>query len=139
MNALRFFIPAASTESLIKVISKIKEKNVTKDSYYEIKLEWDGKNVSKYILPEGDTYEFTYDDMMNPFHGLFASREHNWEGDLSENNITKIISRHWDQYDEDRLIYTYIGKFPSTQYNASTTTDGNHRYTNTFTYYYEYK
>ncbi|MBQ7550601.1 MAG: hypothetical protein IJT04_03630 [Bacteroidales bacterium] len=145
VSVLRFFIPAANTEALIKAIAKINEKNTTKEVYtYNIKLEWSGKNVSKATYIDGaytNTYEYTYDEKMNPYYGLFDLERFDFEDLLSKNNITRCVKRDFDDYYECNYIYTYKGKVPTMQ--TYTNTDYNYslgyRYTVTNNYYFEYK
>ena len=144
MNALRFFIPAASTENMMMAMAKITEKHTTKDVYtINIKIEWDGKNISKEIFSIGtdtDTYEFTYDQKLNPYYGLFDIGENSSEVVMSKNNVTQYVHRDSDNgYSEQKYTYTYDGNFPSTKYETYSYGADIDRYTYTNTYYYEYK
>ena len=143
INALRFFIPAASTESFMKAMSKINERHTTKDVYtYSCKLEWEGKNISKETYVDGaytDTYEFTYDDKLNPYCGLFDIEEFGVEGAMSKNNVTRYVNRYGSNYEEQNFFYTYDGKVPSTKSYTYTYSSDYYRDMQTYNYYYEYK
>lgn len=144
LNVFRFFIPEASMESIAMSLAKIHEKATTKDIYsYDIKIEWDGKNVSKVTWEEGaywESNEYTYDNKLNPYAGLFDLDEFGVTEILSKNNVTRRVYRDSDNdYKERDYIYTYDGKVPTMQTCSYTNTYDNYRYSYTDIYYYEYK
>ena len=143
VNALRFIIPSANTENMMKAMAKINERHTTKDVYtYSIKLEWDGKNVSKVTYVDGaytSTYEYTYDEKLNPYYGLFDIEEVGFTEMLSKNNVTRYVNREDDYYEEQNYVYTYDGKIPTMQTHSYTHTYDYNRYTYSYTTYYEYK
>lgn len=144
VNALSFFIPAANSESLVETMKKISERNSTKDVYtYDIKLEWDGKNVSRVSYINGaytETEDYTYDNKVNPYCGLFDIEDFGLNQILSKNNITRRVTRDSDnEYDEQEYTYTYDGKVPSMKSYSYSRTYDDYRYSYTYNYYYEYK
>lgn len=144
VNALRFFIPAASTENFMKAMAKINERHTMKELYsYNWKLEWEGKNVSKLTYFEDaytDTYEYTYDDKVNPYCGLFDPENFGFCESLSKNNVIRMVNHDSENYyDEDNYFYTYDGKVPSMKTYTYTYTSDYSRSTYTYNYYYEYK
>lgn len=144
VNALRFFIPAASTESFMKAMAKVNERHTMKSVYsYSWKLEWEGKNVSKLTYFEDaytDTYEYTYDDKVNPYCGLFDPENFGFCESLSKNNVIRMVNRDSENYyNEDNYFYTYDGKVPYTKSYTYTYTSDYSRSTDTYNYYYEYK
>ena len=144
MNALRFFIPAANTESMMMAMAKINERHTTKNAFtYSIKLEWDGKNISKTTYELGaykEAYEFTYDEKLNPFYGMFDIEQYDAQGMLSKNNVTRYVSRDSDNdIDERNYTYTYSGKVPSSRSYVNAYNTEYSRSTYTYSDYYEYK
>ena len=144
LNVFRFFIPDADMESIAQCMANIQERMNTKAiSSYDIKLEWDGKNVSKVTWQEGaywETNEYTYDNKLNPYCGLLDMSEYGVTDMLSKNNITRRVYRDADNdYKERDYIYTYDGKVPTMQTCSYTNTYDYYRYSYTDIYYYEYK
>lgn len=152
VNALRFFIPAINPDNIIKAMAKKSGKKDSKGiiETSTMKFEWSGKNVSKITFTYSDdeipyTYEYIYDEKLNPFYGLFNIGEDDWNLlSLSKNNVTREFYREDDYYVEYNYTYTYNGKVPTSKSHTDI-----HTYTNTYndycrdtytdTYYYEYK
>ena len=153
VNALRFFIPISNPDNIVKAMANNSERTDSKGGIIEtcdMKFEWSGKNVSKITYTIDNelpyTYEYTYDEKLNPFYGLFYLEEDPWQLlMLSKNNVTREFIREDDYYDESNYTYTYNGKVPITKSHTdvhtytNTYTDDYCRDTYTNTYYYEYK
>jgi hypothetical protein len=144
VNAMRFFIPSACTESFVELMAKIDERANTKEiETYDIKIEWDGKNVAKVTYIEGaysESNEYAYDNKKNPYYGLFDIDEFGVTEILSQNNVTRRVYRDSDNdYKERDYVYTYEGNFPTMQTCSYTNNYDTYRYSYTNIYYYEYK
>jgi len=104
-----------------------------------------GNNVSKMTYVAGaDTYktEYTYDNKLNPYYGLFNFNELAYDQVLSKNNVVRSIGSDPDNnYDERNYIYTYDGKRPTMEASSSVDVydNGHRRNTYSYVYYYEYK
>ena len=135
MNAFRFFIPGATMESFVKVMDKVRSTMDAKNTDPSIiQFEWEGDNVKKMTYINSghtDVIEYTYDNKLNPFYGLFNMEEFGNKPFLSKNNITSDGSCEF--------TYTYKGRFPATQTCYNTITYGNEREISTSVYYYDYQ
>lgn len=135
MRPFRFFLPNSSMESFTKTMCKIHSENQAKD--YEpfiVQLEWQGNNVKKMTYLNGthtDGFDYTYDNKLNPYYGLFNMEEFADKPFLSKNNI---IGDGTYEYS-----YTYDGNRPTTQSCSYTSTYEDFRESINYTYYYEYK
>ena len=146
-NVLRFFIPSADKESFVKLIAGISENKNAKGAYTsEVHLEWDGKNVSKITYADGSyssTDEYTYDNKLNPYCGLFYIEEFEMIDVLSKNNVTQHILNFVDNgdshHEERNYEYTYDGKVPTMQTCTYTESIDILRQTYSYSYYFEYK
>ena len=151
VNVLRFFIPSADKESFVKLMAGINENRKKKGAYTsDVHLEWDGKNVSK-ITYSDDSYsstdEYTYDNKLNPFCGLFYIEEFEMIDVLSKNNVTRHIQNtveniddnSYNSHEERNYEYTYKGKVPTMQTCTYTESIDILRQTYSRSYYYEYK
>ncbi len=147
ISTFRFFIPSADMQSFDKMIKNVYDKMGTRDiiDTYDMLFEWDGNNVSKMTYVAGaDTYktEYTYDNKLNPYYGLFNFNELAYDQVLSKNNVVRSIGSDPDNnYDERNYIYTYDGKRPTMEASSSVDVydNGHRRNTYSYVYYYEYK
>lgn len=131
----RFFLPNLDEQSTARLLDKINTAKAAKAAEsYIIKFEWDGKNIKKITEEMGPyryTMEYTYDNMSNPFKGLFDFDEFTMLENFSDNNVVKETAIYDNEISEYTYCYTYDGKYPTTKtYNAN-------EYS--YTYYYEYK
>ena len=146
INAFRFFIPSANmaafTEMMAKLYSQMRMKDVRT---WTMDFEWDGKNIKKMTVLSGNytaNYNYSYDNMFNPYSGLFDISEYDCGKVMSKNNITRLVADNSNNEHVERdYVYTYDGKVPTMQTNSYTETaaSGASRVVYTYIYYYEYK
>lgn len=136
----RFFLPNFDEQSAAKVLARINTAKATKSTEtYTIKFEWDGKNIKKLteeMGPYKSTINYTYDDMANPFKGLFDIDEFTFLEACSANNVVKETAIFEDEIEESSYSYVYDGKYPTSKTYSY---DNGEEYSYSYTYYYEYK
>ena len=104
-NPLRYFLPEDVAETVMKSASK----GVT---HYT--LTWTGKNITK-MEASGQTnatWEFTYDDKVNPFKSLFDLFNSGYAMMLSSNNVTRSVYTTDNERSTVDYTYVYDGKYP---------------------------
>lgn len=144
IEVLRFIIPNAESASFEKVMARMQKISEMKGEYTLTEsLEWDGKNVKKVTVSydQTETYyiEYQYDDKKNPFYGLFNMEDLGGTEFLSKNNIKSEREIDGNEIYETNYNYTYDGKYPETKYYTSAYGNDSYRWTDNYTYYYEYK
>lgn len=145
INMCRFFIPAPSVETFVEMLGRAQQHNMnTKEIYsYDLELEWDGDNVKTIKFIDGvytETQEYTYDDKINPYCGLFDLSEFGTNEVLSKNNVTRMTYLDSDNdYGEANYVYTYDKKLPTMRSYSRVYTYDDERSSYTDNTYYEYK
>lgn len=137
----RIFLPNVDAVHASQKLAKMLAENTTKgaDSFY-IKIEWEGKNITKTIFEDSDYdyhIEYAYDNMKNPYKGLFAYDIFYKVG--SENNVVTEREFFDGDIEENTFTYTYDGKYPATKSHSYQFSYEEYHSTFTDTYYYEYK
>ncbi len=134
----RIILPDLDAQSADRLLAQIKAKDANKSiETYSILFEWDGKNIKKVTLDYGEIkyyQEFSYDNMKNPFKGLFNLNNFGYTDICSANNIVRVTLAY-DYIEEYEYNYTYEGKFPATK----TISYSDSEYSYSSTYYYEYR
>ena len=163
VSVLRFILPNADLRSLNKVMAHASTSVKTKNSRdfklegfdYELKLEWDGDNVSKVLYNENAveahaTIQYIYDEKDNPFYGLFdfLKNEESYfvygnPNLFSKNNVIRMVVQFLgaSEIEEVNYSYTYNKTLPTirTYSYSDTYNNGESRYSYTENIYYEYK
>lgn len=144
-SVLRHLVPNISEQAANQLLAQTRQANEKMcDIHYSFLFEWDGKNISK-ITETGDAgtqvFEYTYDNMKNPFKGLFDINELEFYSlCVSENNVLSETIHLADTLIVGEYTFTYDGKYPVTRSWTRTDSYGfGDEYSETFTYYYEYK
>ncbi len=144
----RIILPNLDVQSADRLLARINAESANKGTTTSptkfetttssIKFEWDGKNISRITFNDG-AYRYyvtySYDNMKNPFKGLFDLDEFDFTGICSANNIVKETYIEDDYMEEYEYTYTYDGKVPSTKTYSHRDSD----YAYSYTYSYEYK
>lgn len=135
------FINSILHKEALLALEKLSIKNASKDTYIaNIKLEWEGNNISEMIITEDDyryTEEYTYDNKFNPYKNYLSLYFDEIVEDfsLNENNATKVRFTEIADGENDggTIIYTYTydSDFPKSR---RLNYDGDVVFT-----YYEYK
>lgn len=96
-------------------------KKTTVSYTYTSAIEWDGKNISQVVTTNDDGYKYTttfeYDAKLNPFKGMYADMDGDYDVAYSKNNIVKK-SESYVNGNETRTTtyeytYEYDGKMPT--------------------------
>ena len=103
-------------------------QKTTVSSTYNTTIEWDGKNISKVVTTGENGYSNTttyeYDGNTNPFKGMYAGLEGDFDVAYSVNNVVKATNSRVDGSTTitsvNEYAYEYDGKFPT---KVSTTTE----------------
>ena len=113
VNVLRYILP-------YEVAEQIKPSDTKSVMTY--KLTWDGKNISHMDAYTNDVlgmeYDWTYDNMINPFCGMFTSQSFRYYSNLySTNNATGMIMKLQnipgiESSTPGTYKYEYDGKYP---------------------------
>lgn len=113
VNVLRYILP-------YEVAEQIKPSDAKSVMTY--KLTWDGKNISHMDAYTNDVlgmeYDWTYDNMINPFNRLFTSQSlRNYNNMYSTNNVTGVIMKlqnipGFESTSTGTYEYEYDGKYP---------------------------
>lgn len=146
-DALWTLVMPADARPLIK---KAAAKSGAKASTTEtITFEWDGDNVSKVSMTEGNgtnsstyTMSYTYDKMKNPYYGFLYEILNESGCSLSENNAVSMtytsVSEDGTYSDTENYTYKYDGKWPIERTNSHSYEGDGYRSSGSTTTYYEY-
>jgi hypothetical protein len=125
-------------------------QKATVSSTYNTTIEWDGKNISKVVTTGENNYNYTttyeYDGKTNPFKGMYAGLEGDFDVAYSKNNVVKATKSRVDGNTTVTTVneyqYEYDGKFPTKVSNTEeieeTTLGVNYKRTTVYTTTYEY-
>ena len=144
-SVLRFILPNLSEQAASQLLAQIRQANEKMcDLHYSFLFEWEGNNISKITeigLASTQVFEYTYDNMKNPFNGLFDINELEFYSlCASENNALSETLHLADTLIAGEYTYTYDGKYPATRsWTHTNAYDFGNEYSETYTYYYEYK
>ena len=105
-NPLRYFIPEDVAETMMK--------NASKGTTTRYDLTWTGKNVTKMecVGQTRATWNYSYDNKINPFKGFFDLFTSGYLMLFSANNITKTDYSGDDGNSTVDYSYVYDGKYP---------------------------
>jgi len=92
-------------------------QKTTISSTYNTTIEWDGKNIKKVVTTGENGYNYTttyeYDDKTNPFKGMYAGLEGDFDVAYSKNNVVKVTNSSTNGTSTTEYSYEYDGKMPT--------------------------
>lgn len=117
VNPLRYILPEATAERVYTSIQKKSASQKTTIYTATMKLEWEGKNISKLTISysDGDVeeYSYKYDDKLNPYKGFWSLGADEVGYMQSHNNVTEETYRCGADVNICTCTYEYDGKFPT--------------------------
>lgn len=138
----RLFIPNMDSKSVDKIMNKIAQASARKSMEYTFVLDWMGDNVHHLTCDMGadrSSVEYSYDQKINPYFGLFDASEYEPVMYLSKNNVVHYTQFADDEIDEVDYNFTYTGNYPETKSYTYKYNSDDYRTSTTYTLTYEYK
>lgn len=106
-------------EDIALDFERLSQSNAKNDDISVMKLTWEGKNIKKAVLESGSstmTHEMTYDDKINPIHGLYTNTFYYSIDVYSANNVlTDVVTMPIIGKTTAEYVYEYDGNYPVKQ------------------------